>query len=520
MLASPAGARLPEQPKTRRTRHGRRRTGQGSLQVMKLNLRAKGIVAFLALTAYVVLVGMLLGAERQKLLRTSIELEDIYVHESELARVEYAVHHSLLRLQAFLFDENLDPALADDVALDVELVQSGLQSLQARHPGLDPDIARLGHHAREVRKNFSKAALLELRATYGFLEDRADEVASRVRQQRKAKWEEYYRVYDGMTFIAVATLIFAILVFGALLILFFTRIAWDMDKLQERAMAIVSGYRGPPLAVTRKDEVGGLMQAVNRMQSELRKHEQQLELVRQQRFHQEKMAAVGSLAAAVAHEINNPIAAIAGIAKSMATAEPGAPRGNGDFEGDGPSLILQQTERISAISRQIAELTRPPSPQPELTDLNRLVRNVCKFTGYDRRLQAVELILDLDPDMPAVECVPDHVTQVLMNLLLNSADALSGITGRRPSILVLTRLAGDELTLAVQDNGHGMDAATREHAFDEGFSTKFEGGGAGLGLFLCKSLVEGDGGRIEIVSAPGAGTTVRVRLPLHQTAIA
>jgi signal transduction histidine kinase len=347
------------------------------------------------------------------------------------------------------------------------------------------------------------------------LENLLEELGAQARSRRQAKWEEYYRVYDRMTFVAVATMVLAALVFGALVSLFFSRIAWDIGKLEARAAAVITGYRGAPLAVTRDDEIGGLMKAVNRMQSELRVHERQLELARQQQSHQEKMAAVGSLAAAVAHEVNNPIASIAGIARSMAAASSGTPGANGDFAGDGPALILEQTRRISEITRQIAEFTRPHSPQPELIDLNRLVQSICKFTGYDRRLHTVPMKLDLDPEMPAVECVADHVTQVLMNLLINAGDALNAVAGRKPEIRITTRRVGEQAMLAVQDNGHGMDAATRERAFEEGFSTKGEGQGLGLGLFLCKALVEGDGGRIEIDSNPGAGTTVSFRIPLQ-----
>jgi signal transduction histidine kinase len=226
------------------------------------------------------------------------------------------------------------------------------------------------------------------------------------------------------------------------------------------------------------------------------------------------MAAVGSLAAAVAHEINNPIAAISGIARSIAESGKCGGGTSEDFEGDGPRLILQQTERIAAISQQIAEFTRPHSVLPDLTDLNRLVRSVCKFTGYDARLRDVELSLDLDPSLPAVTCVADHVTQVLMNLLINAGDAVKSNTDRRPQIHVETRHDDGAFLVQVRDNGHGMDEGTRARAFDEGFTTKAADRGLGLGLFLCKALVEGDGGSIAIDSSPGTGTTVSIRLPI------
>jgi signal transduction histidine kinase len=262
--------------------------------------------------------------------------------------------------------------------------------------------------------------------------------------------------------------------------------------------------------VTREDEVGDLMEAVNRMQTELRHWEQQLEIAREQRFHKEKMAAIGSLAAAVAHEINNPIAAIAGIARSLKDSGRNA-------QGDGPDptdLILEQAKRITTISRQIAELTAPHPPEHELLDLNSLVRNTCSFIGYDKRFRNIALTLELDSQIPAIEAVADHLTQVLMNLLINAADALEELQERKPAICVATQAAQGELLLTVTDNGKGMDSAVLAHAFEESYTTKPPDKGRGLGLFLCKSLLESGGSHIELESEPGKGTTARIRLTL------
>jgi two-component system NtrC family sensor kinase len=182
-------------------------------------------------------------------------------------------------------------------------------------------------------------------------------------------------------------------------------------------------------------------------------------------------------------------------------------------------LILEQTQRISAISRQIAEFTRPREPKAELLDLNALVRSTCRFIGYDRRLKGVEVVFDLDAEMPAIDAVADHLSQVLMNLMINSADALAEITDRAPTIRVATRPMDGEVVLAVTDNGHGMDAETRARAFEESFSTKPADKGRGLGLFLCQTLIERGGGRIEIESEPDRGATVSVYLPMPSATI-
>jgi two-component system NtrC family sensor kinase len=493
---------------------GRGSSAPGTV-VMKLSLRARGGLVFLVLVAYVSVVGFVLTSERQKLLQLALNLEQLNAQEAALTKAGQAVDHSQLRVQGLLFAQDPASSYGDDLALDVELIQAGLQVLQKYFREFDDDIAHLGQEVMDLRQVPSRSGLVALQDVQAALDIRLNELASQLREQRKVLWENYYRVYDRMSLLAVTMNLIGVTIFGALITLFFTRLAWDIRKLGLRAADVVAGYRGAPLDVTRSDEIGELMEAVNRMQLELRRREQTLEISREQHFHREKMAAVGSLAAAVAHEINNPIAAIAGIARSMSETEGDRPATGKDSVVGGPQLILEQTQRISAISRQIAEFTRPRVSNPELLDLNALVRSTCRFIGYDQRLRNVDVVLELDTELPAINAVADHLTQVLMNLMINSADALEGITDRKPTINLETRFAAGEVVLIVRDNGHGMDAATMAHIFEESFSTKPADKGRGLGLFLCKALLERHGGRIEIASTPGRGAIVTVHLPLQ-----
>jgi signal transduction histidine kinase len=254
------------------------------------------------------------------------------------------------------------------------------------------------------------------------------------------------------------------------------------------------------------------MDSVNRMQTILRNREQELEVTRQQRFHQEKMAAVGSLAAAVAHEINNPIAAIQGVARSI--------RGNCEATHCGnlgkdchPDMILEHTNRIASITRHLSDLTSLRSGKPEWVDLNSLLRSTVNFVSFDRRLRRVKLETELDPGVPAVWAVPDHVTQVVMNLLLNAADAVAEAPGREALVEVATSVAGAFVRVEIADNGCGMTPEVLARAFDEAFTTKPAGRGSGMGLFMCKTLVERASGRIAISARDGEGTRVAVDLP-------
>jgi signal transduction histidine kinase len=301
----------------------------------------------------------------------------------------------------------------------------------------------------------------------------------------------------------------------AVILVFFNKLARDITQLEARAAAIVTGYDGEPLPKTRADEVGGLIDAVNRMQSDLRRSERQVEIARQQRFHQEKMAAVGSLASAIGHEVSNPIAAISGVAQFIVEESATDTRPQGRQIHDFAQQILTQTGRISHIVRQLGSLTAPSSPDPTLLDLNALVRSTCGFIRYDKRFRGIEFEEALDAGLQAVTAVADHLTQVLMNLLLNSADALEGITEpARLRIRVSTRAVGDAIHLSVTDYGRGMTPEVLARAFDESFTTKPATRGRGIGLFVCKNLIEKLGGHIELASTPDQGTTVTVAIPI------
>ena len=167
------------------------------------------------------------------------------------------------------------------------------------------------------------------------------------------------------------------------------------------------------------------------------------------------------------------------------------------------------------ITRQLADFSSPKAGDAELLDVNGLVESTVTFLRYDRRLRAVAIELELDRQLPAVMAVGDHLTQILMNVLLNAADAIgeAGVKGR---VKVATSLRGGEVLVTVADNGKGMDAATKARAFDEYFTTKPAGKGTGLGLSLCRRLMRGEGGEIELESLPGVGTTVVLRLPLER----
>ncbi|MGB3426896.1 MAG: ATP-binding protein [Burkholderiaceae bacterium] len=487
---------------------------------MRLSLRRRGVFALLSVAAYIVFAGLALDSQRQNLRSLSLELEELHSKDIALGRTIHALHHSLIRAKELAAADGLRGSGADDVALDLELVHSGLIEVRGYSPAAAPDVERVEALVTRLRTQPFRELLAAVDQLEDDLDKRLTVVENELHDARAAVWERYHRAYDRMTLIGVMVNLVGVIVLGTLMTMFFSRLAWDINKLKDRSMAIVSGYRGPELAVTRGDEIGDLMQAVNHVQTELRERERKLEIAREQHYYREKMAAMGSLASAVAHEINNPIAAIAGIAQAMTAAQKTGRGADSKVVVEGPAMILEQAQRISVISRQIAEFTQPPANKPAMIDVNAIIRSTCKFVQYDRRLRSVELDLDLYKELPAVVAIADHVTQVLMNLLINAADALADVTARKPAIRIATYRGNDEVVMTVADNGGGMDSETLARAFDEAFTTKSADNGRGLGLFLCRSLLERSGGRIELQSTVGDGTTAIVRFPLRPATIA
>ena len=485
---------------------------------MTISLRTKGVLALVVLVLYVAGCAWYLAS-----LRADLEIigQQLHSHQDAQATLEPTFNtlaHTLVQTQSILSG----PAYSTGVHASYANIASSLDPLLNRLAvlrGANREITRTIDHLFEavdaVRVSPSGRNLSEVRNVEQELIAQLHDVLGALQYRSEKLAQDYHAKQQAISLTAVATSVVGALATAIVILVFFTRLARDLQRLQSRAAAIVSGYSGPPLANRRHDEVGRLIDAINRMQVDLRNWERQQELNRQQRFHQEKMAAVGSMAAAIGHEVSNPIAAIAGMAQFLLDETRDVTDRAGRIAHDFGAQILRQTERISLIMRQLSSLTRQHSPEPELLDLNALLRSTCSFISYDKRFRGIEFDYVLDHDLPAVAGVADHLTQVLMNLLINAADAMEDVPKDGTARIRVTSLVQDgAVRLEVADRGHGMTDAVRARAFEESFTTKPAGRGRGIGLFLCKTLIEQAGGRIEIESVPGAGTTLVLHLPL------
>jgi signal transduction histidine kinase len=486
---------------------------------VNLSLRMKGLLALAVLVIYVAAAALYLTMQRRELYSLAQQAES---HRALLVTLEptfNALAHTLVRTQEILtgpdFSAESTPRYSQ-IALNLTPLLQRLGRLRALDDEIAGHIDTLAYSVGLVRDVPSGRNLERVRDAEQRLIAHLHDNLSTLDHRTEALQAAYRAKQQFITLAALAASAFGALASAAVILIFFTRLADDIEGLRERAHAIVSGYSGPPMPNRRNDEVGALIEAVNRMQCDLRHSERQQEIHRQQRFHQEKMAAVGSMASVIGHEVSNPIAAIAGAAQYLVDeTRSDATHRISQLAQEFGTQIVRQTERISLILRQLATLTQAHSPGPELLDLNSLAQSTCSFIAFDKRFRGIEFDLELDRGLPAVMGVTDHLTQVLMNLLINAADALEDVPKDGAArIRVTTARIGNELRLEVADTGHGMAPEVLARAFEESFSTKPSGRGRGIGLYLCKTLIEKQGGRIELASIPADGTTASLYLPM------
>jgi signal transduction histidine kinase len=295
---------------------------------------------------------------------------------------------------------------------------------------------------------------------------------------------------------------------------FFVRLVHDVQQLERRAKDISGGNYGDLLTIERKDEVGELGKAVNAMAIALAEREKEVENFRSRLFEEEKMFTMGTFAARIAHEIGNPINAVAGISEQISASLADHPDKR-DVNEDITRLqmIVEQTGRLSQVIREISDFARPGPTRMEPTSVNQVIESAINLLRFDPRFQGDSVATDLDRDLPMIYAVPDHLTQIAINALINAADATDGYDAGE--VIVTTSRDGTNVLITVTDNGRGMSKEVAEKALEPFFTTKPKGKGSGLGLAVCKTIVDQHSGTIDIESEPGRGTTVYVRIPVQ-----
>lgn len=255
----------------------------------------------------------------------------------------------------------------------------------------------------------------------------------------------------------------------------------------------------------RNDEVGELASAFNRMMDELEEAKERDAVRQSQLAHTEKMAAVGTLAAGVAHEVNNPLAGILACSENLEASldDPEEVR-------EYMKLIRDGLQRIERTIQNLLDFSRTREITLEPTSINHNILHVLEMTSYQLKRNKIESRLELSPDVPLVLVDHFQIEQLFLNLILNAIQAMP----HGGTLTIRTAVADGELMAEVVDDGVGIPVEIRERIFDPFFTTREVGEGTGLGLAVSDTIVRAHGGSIEVESEEGKGSVFRVRLPL------
>ncbi|HWP36964.1 MAG TPA: ATP-binding protein [Gemmatimonadales bacterium] len=229
----------------------------------------------------------------------------------------------------------------------------------------------------------------------------------------------------------------------------------------------------------------------------------------------EKMAAVGQLVSGVAHELNNPLTSIAGLAELL-TEQPGMP----PRAREHLAVVHDQAERAGKIVRNLLTFARQGPAEFGTVDLNDVARRTALLIGYEVRLREVTMLTDLAPDLPPVRGDRYQLQQVVVNLLTNAVQAV-GINppGRPRQVTLRTRQQEDRVVLEVEDTGPGIPDEHLANIFDPFFTTKEPGQGTGLGLSLSFSIVARHGGTLQVHRGPDGGALFAMTIPATRSSV-
>ncbi len=302
-----------------------------------------------------------------------------------------------------------------------------------------------------------------------------------------------------------------------------------VQRLIDQTQMLAAGDLSVRIDDESSDEIGCLDRSFNLLALDLKQAREELllwgktleqrvelktdELVRaqDQLVQVEKMASLGKLAAVVAHEINNPLASVVTYAKILVRRIKKS-KMNEECEKNLEYLesISSEATRCGEIVAQLLTFARRGSGSLDRTDINEIVEKSLFLVNHQFELNAIEIVRNLEPNLPVTLADQNKLQQLLMALFINAAQAMPN----GGQLKIHTHHLENDVQIIVQDNGPGMAAEVARHAFEPFYSTKGEGSSVGLGLSVVYGIVESHGGRIELATQPGKGCQFSIYLPL------
>jgi two-component system, NtrC family, sensor kinase len=287
-----------------------------------------------------------------------------------------------------------------------------------------------------------------------------------------------------------------------------------LSELRDGAEAVGRGDFTKRVPVRSRDECGELATVFNQMTENIQQSRAQIEKTvetlkstQAQLIQSEKLSAVGEFVAGVAHELNNPLAAVVGFSEML--KENDVDTQNRRYL----DMIYKSAQRCQKIVQSLLSFARRHQPERKPMSVNAMVETVLEMLNYQLRTSNIEVITQFDPALPVVLADGHQIQQVLLNVINNARQAMES----RPSggqIIIKTETFDENVRVIVRDNGPGIPPENLHRIFDPFFTTKQVGQGTGLGLSLCYGIIKEHGGNITPSSSPGEGATFTIVLPV------
>jgi two-component system NtrC family sensor kinase len=306
-----------------------------------------------------------------------------------------------------------------------------------------------------------------------------------------------------------------------------------LRDLEEGATRLASGDLVKKIPVRSADEFGQLATSFNSMTDALRQSHvdlrswgrtlerkveearQELRIAQAETARSEKLASVGLLAAGIAHELNNPLTGVLTFSHLVRKNMPDDSRDAADLD-----LVIRETKRCATIIRRLLDFSREKTPEKAYGNLNTIIEEVVKLIAPPAQVEDIEIITDLDEQLPLVWLDENLIKQVIMNMLVNARHAIesggtitinTGLCHKEDGPESITAF-GDMAKITISDTGCGIPTEDLEKVFDPFFTTKGVGKGTGLGLSVSHGTIKAHRGTIEVDSIEGEGTEFRIYL--------
>lgn len=252
-------------------------------------------------------------------------------------------------------------------------------------------------------------------------------------------------------------------------------------------------------------ELNEVYEALREKLNELRRRNEKIRIFEEKLVKANKLSALGELASSIAHEIKNPLISIQGFARRIGTTE------DRDKLEKYAKFIEQEADRLSQVLTKLLGFSRMDEPKKDLLDMNEIVDDTVMFMEHHlTRFKNVELSIEKNSSLPMVSVDKIHVQQTMVNIILNAAQAMP----EGGQIRIRTGANDQYVFIAISDTGMGIKEEDLENIFEPFFTTKEKEQGTGLGLSLCKRLIEANAGKIEVDSKVGKGTTFTIMIPI------